>query len=130
MWFFQDLDQRIDQEGRQQGWNFAPKSDSRAIFINFDQDFKYHIVRFKKFYEGVVLEKTNTEINKSLCRLVRWGLMEDVPNKNLDQVAIDTKNTPRKLYMDNGAEPSMIIRETYNKVESLLDTQINYCQCM
>ena len=130
MWFFQDLDQRIDQEGRHQGWNFAPKSDSRAIFINFDQDFKYYIVRFKKFYEGVVLEKMNTEINKSLCRLVRWGLMEDVPNKNLDQVAIDTKNTPRKLYMDNGAEPSMSIRETYNKVESLLDTQINYCQCM
>ena len=76
------------------------------------------------------MEKMNPEINMSLCRLVRWGLMEYVPNKNLDQVAIDTKNTPRKLYMDNGAEPSMIIRETYNKVESLLDTQINYCQCM
>ena len=130
MWFFQELDQRIDQEGRQQGWNFALKSDSRAIFIIFDQGFKYYIVRLKKFYEGVVLEKMNTEINKSLCRLVRWGLMEDVPNKNLDQVAIDTKNTLRKLYMDNGAEPSMSIQETYNKVESLLDTQINYCQCM
>ena len=125
MWFYQDFDQRTDQEGRQKGWNFARKSDSRARFINFDQDFKYYRVRFNKCYEGVVLEKMNPEINMSLCRLVRWVLMEYVPNKNLDQVAINTKHTPRKLYMDNGAEPSMSIRETYNQVGRLLENQIN-----